>query len=99
METVLTKQGDSLGVRIPLEALSRKLSQDSLVSPEQFMTMLGRLSQTKWGEDSLGVRILDSIVKEPSLKNSSLIEMLNLINETNMHEEIKTDICVGKEIW
>jgi antitoxin component of MazEF toxin-antitoxin module len=28
-----------------------------------------------------------------------LIEMLNLINETNIHKEIETDICVGKEIW
>jgi antitoxin component of MazEF toxin-antitoxin module len=32
-------------------------------------------------------------------KKSSLIEMLNLIDETNVHEEIKTDICVGKEVW
>jgi antitoxin component of MazEF toxin-antitoxin module len=32
-------------------------------------------------------------------KKSSLIEMLNLINESNVHNEIKTDICVGKEIW
>ena len=33
------------------------------------------------------------------LRKSSLSEMLSLINEQNIHEEIKTTGPVGKEVW
>ena len=40
----------------------------------------------------------DEIVIKPLRKNN-LSEMLNLINEQNIHEEIKSTGPVGNEIW
>jgi len=40
----------------------------------------------------------DEIVIKPLQKNN-LSEMLNLINEQNIHEEIKSTGPVGNEIW
>ena len=40
----------------------------------------------------------NEIVIKPIQKNS-LSEMLSLINNENIHEEIKTSGPVGKEIW
>jgi antitoxin MazE len=77
METVLTKWGNSLGLRIPC-SIAKELSLKN-----------GSVIEIK----EKGNKI---IMKK---KRSSLIEMLNLINETNIHKEIETDICVGKEIW
>jgi antitoxin MazE len=77
METVLTKWGNSLGVRIPV-SIVKELSLEN-----------GSIIEIK----EKGNKIIMKKMR------SSLIEMLNLINESNMHKEIKTDICVGKEIW
>ena len=72
----------------------------------------------KWG-NSLGIRIPSLITREFSLKDGSLVdiidkgkeivikpiqknklsEMLEKINEQNLHKEIETDEPVGKEIW
>jgi antitoxin MazE len=77
METVLTKWGNSLGVRIPaLIVKELSLKNGSIVEIKEKRKKI--------------------IIKQ---KKNSLIEMLNLINESNIHNEIKTDICVGKEIW
>jgi antitoxin MazE len=40
----------------------------------------------------------NEIIIKPKNKNT-LSEMLNQINETNIHEEIKTNGPMGKEIW
>jgi len=40
----------------------------------------------------------NEIIIKPIQKNR-LSEMLNLINEQNIHEEVKTKGPVGKEIW
>jgi antitoxin MazE len=77
METVLTKWGNSLGVRIPV-SIVKELSLKN-----------GSIMEIKEKRNKI-------IIKQ---KKSSLIEMLNLINESNIHKGIKTDICVGKEIW
>jgi antitoxin MazE len=40
----------------------------------------------------------NEIIIKP-LRKKNLSEMLNLINEQNIHEEIKTSGPVGNEIW
>ena len=40
----------------------------------------------------------NEIIIKPIQKNK-LSEMLNLINEQNIHEEVKTTGPVGKEVW
>jgi antitoxin MazE len=72
----------------------------------------------KWG-NSLGVRIPNHIIRGLSLKDGSLVniinkeneivikpirkktlsEMLNKINDQNLHSEIETGESVGNEIW
>jgi len=44
----------------------------------------------RWG-NNLGVRI--------PIEKNKLSEMLNNINEQNIHQEIETGGPVGKEIW
>jgi len=51
----------------------------------------------KWG-NSLGIRIPNLIVRELSLKGR-LSEMLDNINDQNIHHEIYWGEPVGKEIW
>jgi hypothetical protein len=40
----------------------------------------------------------NEIIIKPKKKNK-LSEMLDAINEHNIHEEIETNVPVGKEIW
>jgi antitoxin MazE len=52
-------------------------------------------------KDGSFVEITDvgnEIIIKPKRKNK-LSEMLDAINEQNIHEEIETNVPVGKEIW
>jgi antitoxin MazE len=50
-------------------------------------------------KDGSLVEIRDEGNKIVIRPKNKLSEMLNLINETNIHEEVETNGPVGKELW